>query len=115
VRRFGLGGAVPGLAFEATSFTPRAAVHANKACKGIKIRVTDRSVFAPVRAGITIALALHELHSTDWEVDKMDRLLQRKEAVEAIKAGRSVSAIEATWATELESFRAKRERFLLYR
>lgn len=109
-----LSGTVPGLAFEATSFTPRSAVHANKACKGIRVRVTDRGAFLPVRSGIAIALALRELHE-EWEVDKMDRLLQKKDAVDAIKTGMPVSAVEATWSVDLEAFRTKRERILLYR
>lgn len=110
-----LAGTVPGLAFEATTFTPGSAVHASKSCRGIRIRVTDRSAFMPVRAGIVIATALHELHPTEWEVDKLDRLLQKKEAVAAIKAGKPPSAVEATWTADLEAFAAKRTRFLLYR
>jgi uncharacterized protein YbbC (DUF1343 family) len=110
-----LSGTVPGLAFDATSFTPRAAVHAGKACRGIRLHVTDRNAFMPVRSGVAIALALRELHPGEWEIDKMDRLLQKKEAVEAIKAGKPVTEIEATWTKDLEAFRAKRERFLLYR
>jgi uncharacterized protein YbbC (DUF1343 family) len=110
-----LAGTVPGLSFEATSFTPRSAVHANKACKGIRVRVTDRAAFLPVRSGIAIALALRELHEAEWEADKMDRLLQKKEAVEAIKAGKPLPAIEATWTADLDAFRAKRASFLLYR
>ncbi len=107
--------AVEGLAFEATSFTPRAAVHAGKPCKGIRIRVTDRARFAPVRAGMAIARALFELHAAQWESDKLDRLLQFKPALEAIKSGKSVGEIEATWSEDLAAFRTKRAKYLLYR
>jgi len=106
---------VPGLAFEATTFTPRATVHSGKVCKGIRIKVTDRARFSPIRAGIMIAKALHELHPTEWELDKLDRLLQYRAAVDAIRDAKSVDEIEATWSSDLTTWRAKRDRFLLYR
>lgn len=110
-----LAGAVDGLSFEPTTFTPRAAVHAGKPCKGVRIRVTDRARFSPVRSGLAIARALYELHATEWESDKLDRLLQWKPALEALRDGKSVSEIEATWSEDLAAFRAKRSKFLLYR
>jgi uncharacterized protein YbbC (DUF1343 family) len=76
--------------------------------------VTDRARFEPVRAAVTIALALQELYPTDWDVDHVDRMLQSKPALEAIKAGKSADAVVGTWALGLAAFVKKRERFLLY-
>jgi uncharacterized protein YbbC (DUF1343 family) len=105
---------VPGLAVEAATFTPTASPHLGKVCKGVRLRVTDRARFEPVRAAVTLALALHELHPTEWDLEHVDRMLQSRAALDAIAAGMSVDAVAATWAAPLASFVKKRERFLLY-
>ena len=105
---------IPGLAVEPISFTPTASPHQGKACKGLRLRVTNRARFEPVRAAVTIALALQELHPSEWDLDHVDRMLQSKAALDGIRAGMSVDAIAATWSGPLASFVKKRERFLLY-
>jgi uncharacterized protein YbbC (DUF1343 family) len=67
---------VPGLAVEAATFTPTASPHLGKVCKGVRLRVTDRARFEPVRAAVTLALALHELHPTEWDLEHVDRMLR---------------------------------------
>ncbi|MDB4934409.1 MAG: hypothetical protein JWP87_1381 [Labilithrix sp.] len=106
--------AIPGLAVEAITFTPKASPHQGKTCKGLRLRVTDRTRFEPVRAALGIALALQELHAGEWDLEHVDRMLQSKTALEAIKAGKSIDAIAATWSASLAMFVKKRERFLLY-
>jgi uncharacterized protein YbbC (DUF1343 family) len=105
---------IPGLTVEAVSFTPTASPYQGKACKGLRLRVTDRARFEPVRAAVTLALALHELHPSEWDLDHVDRMLQSRVALDAIRAGMSVDAVAATWSGPLASFVKKRERFLLY-
>jgi uncharacterized protein YbbC (DUF1343 family) len=105
---------IPGVAVEAVTFTPKASPYQGKACKGLKLRVTDRARFEPVRTAITLALAIQELHPSDWEVDHFDRMLQSKTALDALKARKSVDDIAATWSGPLATFLKKRERFLLY-
>ncbi|MBX3187692.1 MAG: DUF1343 domain-containing protein [Labilithrix sp.] len=103
-----------GVAFEPVTFTPSSAVHKGKKCGGVRVRVTDRARFAPVRTGVAIAIALRELHPNEWDVDHVDRLLASKAATAAIREGKSVAAVEATWVAALPAFEAKRSRFLLY-
>lgn len=105
---------IPGVAVEAVTFTPKASPHQGKTCKGVRLRVTDRARFEPVRTAMTVALALQELYPTDWDVDHVDRMLQSKAAIDALKAGKGVDAIAATWSEPLATFLKKRERFLLY-
>ena len=103
-----------GVAFEATEITPKSAVHANKKCGGIKVKVTDRVAFEPIRTGLRIAAALHELHS-EWDFEGLDKMLKHKPAMEALRAGKSITEVEAMWADDLAAFKKKREAFLLYR
>lgn len=105
---------IPGLAVEAATFTPTSSSHQGKACKGLRLRVTDRTRFDPVRAAVVLALALQELHPNEWDLGHVDRMLQSKAALDGIRAGQSVDAIVETWSAPLASFVKKRERFLLY-
>lgn len=107
-------GGIAGVVVEATTFTPKASPYQGKACHGLRLRVVDRSRFEPIKAALTMALAMHELYPSDWDVDQIDRMLQSRAALDAIKAGKSVDAIVGSWSTPLASFVAKRERFLLY-
>jgi uncharacterized protein YbbC (DUF1343 family) len=106
---------IAGVAFEPTEVTPKSSVHAHKKCSGIRIKLTDASRFEPVRTAVTIAEVLHEIHPNDWELDGMDKMLRHKPAIEAIRSGKGLADVEATWATELAAFKERRVRFLLYK
>jgi uncharacterized protein YbbC (DUF1343 family) len=105
---------VPGLEVEPVTFTPKASPHQGKACKGVRLRVTDRATFDPVRAALAMALAMQQLHPTEWDLEHVERMLQCKAALDGVKSGANLDAIAATWAAPLASFVRKRERFLLY-
>lgn len=105
---------IPGVSIEAVTFTPRASPHRGKSCGGLKLKVLDRTRFEPIRAALTIALALRELYPNDWDVEHVDRMLQSKAASDLLEAGKSVDAIAATWTAPLAAFVEKRARFLLY-
>jgi uncharacterized protein YbbC (DUF1343 family) len=109
------GGGIDGVEFEPTEVTPRSSVHANKKCHGIKLRIVDPSRFEPVRTAITIAVALREVHPNDWDFEGMDKMLRSKPAMAAIRAGKGLADVEATWASGLATFKEHRQRFLLYR
>ena len=105
---------VPGVSFAADTVTPSSSVHAGKKCRAVRVRITDRGAFRAVATGIAIATALHETHPKEWDFEKLDRMLAYRPAMDAIAAGRPVSEVEATWTEDLDAFRAKRERVLLY-
>lgn len=106
---------VPGVTFEPTRFLPQSSMYRGKDCTGIRIRVTDRAHYEPVRTAISIAIALREIHPRTWEFEHVDRLLQSKAAMDAIRDGRSIADIEATWTSDLARWKTRREQFLLYR
>jgi uncharacterized protein YbbC (DUF1343 family) len=76
--------------------------------------VTDRARFDPVRTGIAIAMDLRTLHQKDWHFDDLNRLLANRAALDAIGQNKTLAEIEATWDKDLQAFRAKREKYLLY-
>ncbi len=107
--------AIGGVVFEPTVVTPKSSIHAKNLCRGIHIRVNDATHFEPVRTAIAIALALRELHPTDWDFEAMDKMLRHGPAMNAIRLGKGLADIESTWAFDLGSFKERRERFLLYK
>lgn len=106
---------VGGVRFVPVRFTPRASVFKDQPCGGVYIAVTDRDVFAPVDVGIGLALALQRLYPGDFALDKVGHLLQHPPTLEAVRAGNSLAEIHKLWAADLDEFKKRREKFLLYR
>ncbi len=106
---------LPGVRFVATTRTPTSSVFANQECRGIDIVVDQLNAVEPLRLGIGLALALRKVHPETWQVDKMEKLLCSKETLKAIKEGKELSAILASWERDREEFQKRREAVLLYR
>jgi uncharacterized protein YbbC (DUF1343 family) len=51
---------LPGAFFRPHYFTPSASKHAGEHCKGVEVHCTDRDVFDPVAAGITLLFVIRE-------------------------------------------------------
>ncbi len=114
---------LPGVAFEAVTFTPekkpfhgRAPRFAGQALPGIHLRITDRESFEPVRAGIALLWAIHELHPDrlTFNDDAFARLAGTARLKAMIIAGKRPAEIFAAWAPEVEAFRARSARYYLY-
>lgn len=103
-----------GVSWAPTSFTPRTDPYRGLPCQGVRVTITDRAHFDPVRAGLALARALRRLYPDAWEFKKLDHLLQSAAAMSAIDQGKPLTDIEATYKTELSAFLSKRDRYLLY-
>ncbi|PIE22251.1 MAG: hypothetical protein CSA62_13160 [Planctomycetota bacterium] len=105
---------LPGVVFQPLLFQPKSSKFAGRLCNGIAILVTDRARFRPLRTGIEIAVLLRQLHPEDWKAERYQRLLADAATYEAVLAAQDPEKIQELWAAELESFLARRKRFLLY-
>jgi uncharacterized protein YbbC (DUF1343 family) len=103
-----------GITFEAATFTPNASRFAGETCHGIRVHVHDRAAFDPVRTGMAIALALRKHFHETWDAARMRGMLGDPAVAEAIMAGRPLAEIEAMFHPDLEAFRKKRAKYLLY-
>ena len=103
-----------GVLFEATSFTPTANPHRGKLCHGIRLHLENRALFEPVRTGIAIALALRQHHGKDWDASRLRRMLGDPAVAQAILDGRRLADIEVLYQADLDTFHAKRIKYLLY-
>jgi uncharacterized protein YbbC (DUF1343 family) len=100
--------------FEPVVFTPAVEPYAGRACNGVRLTVTDRSRFEPVRSGLAIARVLHREYPSAWDFEKLDRLLVHPETMRALAAGLPLDAVVATYGPELDAFVIKRQKYLLY-
>jgi uncharacterized protein YbbC (DUF1343 family)/CubicO group peptidase (beta-lactamase class C family) len=106
---------IPGIRFYPVHFTPTSSVHANEACRGVFMMVTDRSTLRPVRVGVEIASALHALHPDRFDFKNTVRLLGSQASIDRIRRGDDPTAIATSWARDEEAWRRLRAKYLLYR
>jgi uncharacterized protein YbbC (DUF1343 family) len=111
--------ALPGVRFEATSFTPRAPADrkfADRTIPAIRLTVTDRAVYDPARAGIALLVEIQALHAPELTFAErhFDRLAGTDRVRTQLLAGESYERITAGWNAELARFNAVRARHLLY-
>jgi uncharacterized protein YbbC (DUF1343 family)/CubicO group peptidase (beta-lactamase class C family) len=105
---------LPGVRFMPVRFTPKASIHRDKPCAGVSILLTDRNRCNAVDTGIVIAKTLCRLYPNQFSVKKMAHLLVHEPTLEAIRADKSLEEIHALWKTDLDTFSARRAKFLLY-
>ena len=106
--------AIPGVRFVPVRFKPKASVFKDEECSGINLVITDRARLRSVSMGIEIAVALRQLHPSDWKVDSYLRLLVNAETLERVKRMQSPEEIVRSWTEGLEEFRRIRSNVLLY-
>ncbi|MBK8977355.1 MAG: DUF1343 domain-containing protein [Planctomycetes bacterium] len=106
---------LPGVAFVPVEFVPESSKHAGERCGGVQILLTDRDAIDPLRVGLTLAWALHRLYPDTWDVDRFARLLAEPEVFAAFRTGAYPEQAIGLWQAELDAFRARRARYLLYR
>jgi uncharacterized protein YbbC (DUF1343 family) len=103
-----------GVRFVPVRFKPASSVFKEEWCGGVNIVITDRAKFRPVRLGLELAAALRQLYPQEWKPQRLLALLVNAPAHDAVLRGVEPSAIEAAAEAGVESFRRRREAFLLY-
>jgi uncharacterized protein YbbC (DUF1343 family) len=106
---------LPGVRFVPIRFTPTYSTFKDKECGGAAIVITDRDKVQAVDVGIVIALTVQRLYPKDYALDKMQTLLRDKEILDAIKAGASLATIKKSWTADLDAFKKRRAKYLIYK
>jgi uncharacterized protein YbbC (DUF1343 family) len=111
--------APPGVRFRGASFTPRApgdGKFADTLVAAIRLEVTDRRSYDPVRTAVILLAAVQAVHPDriGWIARHFDRLAGGPALREALAAGRTPEEIVGGWAGELAAFRERRKPYLLY-
>jgi uncharacterized protein YbbC (DUF1343 family) len=106
---------LPGIRFVPVRFTPNASVFKDKPCGGVQMILTERDRCPIVDVGLQIAVTLQKLYPKEFALQKVQTLLQDKAAIEGIRTGKNVADLKQPWTVKSDEFRARREKFLLYR
>lgn len=115
---------IPGIEFDAVKFTPRYLKeiapnpkYENEECSGLKLIVTDRKIFQPVRFGVILLHTLHKLYPDNFKFTAnqwIDRLYGNDKLRKMILNGDSIEIIFDQSRKPTESFIEKRKQYLLY-
>ena len=81
---------------------------------GVSATITDPLAFRPVLTGLTLARALWRNHPKQWDSYKLMRLVGNRAVIEALPGRMPLEDIERRWQPELDAFRERRARHLLY-
>jgi uncharacterized protein YbbC (DUF1343 family) len=112
-----------GVTFESISFTPQT-ISSNsnppkfigELCEGVYINVKDNKTFEPVKAVIAVMVSLKKLFP-QFQVNKnnfIDKLAGTDELRRMLNNGNSYEEIVRSYSADLNDFKAKREKHLLY-
>ncbi len=107
-------GSFLGVLIQPVEFKPDASKFAHEVCHGLHFSVTDARVFQPLRLGIAIAMALHEIHGDLFELDKVNALLFHPATLQAIRDKKSLKQITDLWEPDETAFRQRCSGILLY-
>jgi len=105
---------LPGVRFYPVQFTPTSSKFANELCQGVFIVITDRDAVRPMRVGVEVASALHQLFPGRFEIDLAQRLYGSVTGLTRIKSGDDPAAIASSWSGGEARWRLLRARYLLY-
>lgn len=103
-----------GVRFVPIQFTPVSSKFEGERCNGVNIILTDREACPMIDLGIHIAHTLHRLYAPDFDISKFNRLLKHPEVIRQIRNGVAPASITSSWKNENETFKERREPYLLY-
>lgn len=108
--------AIPGLRFVPVKFTPTVRHFKGQECGGVYVMVTDREVLDPVAAGLRIAWTLEHLFPESYDLDTVNNMIKDAAAMQALTEAQTwPDDIAEVWTDELEAFKQRREKYLLYK
>lgn len=112
-----------GVMFEEIAFTPSVIIsknsnvkYLNQECYGVYIKVTDKKLFEPVKAGIALLITLKKLYPEfKWRKDSyIDKLAGTRDLRKFIDSNYSMQVISDSYKNNLEKFINFRSKFLFY-
>lgn len=105
---------LPGLRFVPIRFSPSERQFKDEDCGGVFVLITDRSRVDPIRLGIQLAVSLRTLYPDTWKPSGLRKMIADEATYQAIVDGKSTDEIMSVWKDELDKYRQRREKYLLY-
>jgi len=115
-------GPLSGVSLSDTMVTPNGPTdgkYESTTIPSIRLRVSDRSTYDPVRVATEILAAIYAVHGDDVTIDeaRFDRLAGTDAVRRVVVSGgeEELEALLRDWDRALAAFKGRREKFLLYR
>lgn len=105
---------LPGVRFEPVRFTPAGRKMKGEECGGVRLAVTDREAFQPVRTGMHMLKTAQTLYPEQVVVKSYAGRLMGVDGLEKRLATEEVDDMVAEWQPLLAKFKKQREKYLLY-
>lgn len=105
---------LPGVQFAAADFTPNAGRFQGQHCQGVRITATDRDMLDTPALGVEMIAAIQHLYPDDFRLEQTLKSIGSQAVVDAIRQDEDPHAIVARWQAELQAFRDRRSRYLIY-
>lgn len=109
---------LPGVRMREAFFTPTFDRFTATTCGGVQVHVTDPHAIDALRTAVALIVTAKQLYPTifGWTPDNyIDRLTGSRRFRTMVDSGATTDDIIASWQPELDTFRADREPFRLYR
>lgn len=106
-----------GIIFRPFIYRPARGQFAGKVTPGVQLILTEPRVFRPLRCALTILVTLRKLYGDKMKVTdpkRFARVWGNDKVLRMIMEGKGVEEIESSWAKDLETFKQKRAKYLLY-
>ena len=105
---------LPGVNFTPIKFFPEEHKYSNELCEGIYITITDREKLEPVKLGFIIIITLYKMYPEEFDINKLWHITRSKGLIQEIKNDPSIAELISYWNNDLDIFRNKRGKYLLY-
>lgn len=110
---------IPGVVFHPARFTPNNpgdGKFPGEEVGGVRLEVTDRSIYDPTLTGVALLTVARRLSGDlwSWRADHFDRLAGTQQLRSGVEEGRSWRELTAGWSVAAADFTNVRERYLLY-
>jgi uncharacterized protein YbbC (DUF1343 family) len=104
-----------GVTFQPVSFTPSSSVYAGQMVHGVRLTVTDREAFRPVRTGLAVGQELWLRYPAYFRPAAIQNLLVNRNTIWSFLRAESLSRIWNWAEADRTSFLQRRASYLIYR
>jgi uncharacterized protein YbbC (DUF1343 family) len=101
--------------FVPRTLTPTDYIFKGQLCGGLNIIVTDRNTLDAPLLGLELIAAIQKFYPNDFRIERTQLLIANRKVHEEIVSGKDPKAIALELEEELQQFKAKRARYLIYK
>ena len=107
---------IPGIKFQPYWFKPFYFMFKNKDLKGVRLILTDKKAFKPVKTALEVLTSLELLYPDTYRPPKdFEQIWGVDYILTGVKEGKTADEVIKIWSEDLEKFKKTREKYLIYK